>query len=174
MHTIEFRNKILNELTTTTVQIGQGEGGGVPPPLSLYFPANASNGPTLPPPTTVWSIGFTIHYPLTSLWAVFLKETTNSNRFEFQNNSLKSWFLFSWGSNCFLSSVGKNLCKGRDVELNRRAPRLKRASFSTLTTVSPCSHCTMLVFVNCQVLCEFFKLRGSLLRLLRIVEIRQV
>ena len=70
---LEFRNNNLNELTTTTVQIGQGEGGGVPPPLSLYFPANVSNGPTLPPPTTVWSIGFTIHYPLTSLGAVFLE-----------------------------------------------------------------------------------------------------
>ena len=129
-------------------RLGRGRGAGSHLHCHFNFPANASNGPTLPPPTTVWSIGFTIHYPLTSLGAVFLKETTNSNRFEFQNNSLKSWFLFSWGSNCFLSSVGKNLCKGRDVELNRRAPRLKRASFSTLTTVSPCSHCTMLVVVN--------------------------
>ena len=130
-------------------RMGRGRGAGSHLHCHFNFPANASNGPTLPPPTTVWSIGFTIHYPLTSLGAVFLKRNYKFKPVWIsKQQSKKLIFFLAEGPVVFSAPVGKNLCKGRDVELNRRAPRLKRASFSTLTTVSPCSHCTMLVVVK--------------------------
>ena len=119
-------------------RLGRGRGAGSH--LHCHFFYFSSGLDSATPHNSVVNRVSKIHYPLTSLGAVFFKNKNykwNKPVFQMskQTGSKKRSVFRTEFSYIFVRQ--KFLCKGRDVELNRRAPRLKRASFSTLTTVSP-------------------------------------